>query len=290
MKETALFFLYLIACLALAALLTVPIVQAGWLDYSPQRIMGRVAQLLILLGLWPFLRWRGLASRAALGYAAARRDLVQAAWKGWLVGVAMLLVLVFALLILQIRTPDLDVDIDAAWLMTNAARALIAGLLIGILEETFFRGALYVGIRRAGGLIAAVAWSSLLYALLHVMKPTGLPAGVAFDWTGSVQMALGVFAEALQWSHLDSVIALCMAGVLLALVREHTGHIGWCIGLHAGWVFVIQLTRRLTDGNEQAGLAFLVGEYDGVIGWLAAAWILVLTLVWLWASRSRVRP
>jgi membrane protease YdiL (CAAX protease family) len=289
-KETALFFLYLIACLALAALLTVPIVQAGWLDYSPQRIMGRVAQLLILLGLWPFLRWRGLASRAALGYAAPRRDLVQAAWKGWLVGVAMLLVLVFALLILQIRTPDLDVDIDAAWLITNVARALIAGLLIGILEETFFRGALYAGIRRAGGLIAAVAWSSLLYALLHVMKPTGLPAGVPFDWTGSVQMALGVFAEALQWSHLDSVIALCMVGVLLALVREHTGHIGWCIGLHAGWVFVIQLTRRLTDGNEQAGLAFLVGEYDGVIGWLAAAWILVLTLVWLWASRSRVRP
>jgi hypothetical protein len=79
-----------------------------------------------------------------------------------------------------------------------------------------------------------------------------------------------VFVDVFQWKHLSSMAALFMVGVFLALVREHTGHIAWGIGLHAGWVFVIQVTRRMTDGNPEAPAAFLVGTYDGIIGWLAA--------------------
>jgi hypothetical protein len=83
-----------------------------------------------------------------------------------------------------------------------------------------------------------------------------------------------------------------MAGLLLALVRERAGHIGWCIGLHAGWVLVIQASRRLTDVNDDSPLSFLVGDYDGIIGWLAALWIgLLMALYWpglaLWRSQSR---
>ena len=74
------------------------------------------------------------------------------------------------------------------------------------------------------------------------------------------------------------MVALFLVGVLLGLVRERSGHIGWCIGLHAGWVFVIQVTRQLTDGNEASPYAYLVGDYDGIIGWAAAGWIGLLAL------------
>jgi membrane protease YdiL (CAAX protease family) len=96
-------------------------------------------------------------------------------------------------------------------------------------------------------------------------------------------MVAAVFTEAAQGRHLDSFVALLMVGVFLALVRERTGHIGWGIGLHAGWIFVIQTSRRVTEDHPDSSLAFLTGDYDGVIGWLAAAWIsLLAALYWRW--------
>ncbi|MEA3276174.1 MAG: CPBP family intramembrane glutamic endopeptidase [Pseudomonadota bacterium] len=284
MRETGIFFLYLVVCLVLGALLTYPVMQTGWIESDPHRVMGRLAQVFILLGLWPFLKATGLNNRAALGFGTSRSVFLRGVGRGWLMGVAILALLALTLVMLQIRVPD---PLSEGWVssfLKKGLQALIGGLLIGLLEETFFRGALFSAIRRRGGMVSAVAWTAALYALLHFMKPHGLPDGVAFDWAGSWQMFVHVFTGVFQWKHLDSMFALFLVGVFLGLVRERTGHIGWCIGLHAGWVFVIQLTRHLTDGNERSPLAFLVGSYDGMIGWLAAGWIGLLALVyWFFA-------
>ena len=292
MRPTAVFFGYLFCCLVLSALATYPLMQTGWIAYEPQRVMGRVAQLFILIGLWPFLRWTGLAERGALGFGVPRADLTRAILRGWVLGVAILLALVAAELGLGVRVPEPPSVALLASALEKALAALIGGLLIGLLEETFFRGALYTAIRRGGGVVSAAAWSALLYALVHFLKPHALPAGVAFDWTGAGMMFTGVFAGLLEPQHLDSLAALFMAGVFLALVRERTGHIGWCIGLHAGWVFVIQLTRHLSDGDEASRWAFLTGGYDGVIGWLAVLWLALLSAaLWWWpAPRGRAAP
>ena len=285
MRTTAIFFAYLFLCLALAALLTYPVMQTGWVDYEPQRVMGRIAQVCILLGLWPFLKRMGFDNRVALGYGVQRREFVQAMARGWMSGVLILLLLALALFVLGVRVPDLPADGLLAEILEKAAAALIGGLLIGLLEETFFRGALFGAVRSRNGLRSAVFWSATLYALLHFMKPHGLPDGVAFDWSGVGIMFIEVFTDVAQWRHLDSMLALFLVGVFLAFVRERTGHIGWCIGLHAGWVFVIQVSRRLSDGNDASNLAFLAGDYDGVIGWLAAAWIgLRAWAYWRWSA------
>jgi membrane protease YdiL (CAAX protease family) len=287
MKPTALFFAYLFACLVLGAALTYPVMQTGWVDADPHRVMGRLAQVFILLGLWPFLKVMGLDDRAALGYGAQRPVFLRALGAGWVWGVLILLVLAVTLLALQVRVPD---RLGEQWvpdLAKKALQALIGGLLIGLMEETFFRGALFAAIRRRGSLRSAVIWTALLYSLVHFMKPGTLPEGTAFDWNGAWQMFLQVFTGAFQWKHFDSVIALFLVGVFLGLVRERTGHIGWCIGMHAGWVLVIQVTRHLTDGNQSSPFAPLAGQYDGMIGWLAAGWIGVLALGYWRLSWSR---
>lgn len=290
MRATALFFGYLLLCLILAALLTHPLMQTGWIDYPPQRVMGRLAQVFILLGLWPLLKGLGLANRKSLGFNVSRPSFIRAVALGWLLGVLILLVLVAALLALEVRVEDQDLD-TWSFVARKAAQALIGGLLIGLLEETFFRGALYTDIRRRDGVASAVMWSAALYAVLHLLKPGALPPGVPFDWSGVWAMFGGVFLDPFQWRHLDTLLALFMVGVFLALVRERTGHIGWCIGLHAGWVFVIQISRRLTDGNPDSPLGFLAGDYDGTIGWLSIAWIGLLAAgYWRWgAPASRWR-
>jgi membrane protease YdiL (CAAX protease family) len=286
MKSTWIFFLYLLVCLALGALLTYPVMQTGWVESDPNRVMGRLAQVFILIGLWPFLRSLGLNNAEALGFGARRPLFVRSVALGWLMGVAILLVLALTLLALQVRVPDAQGADWLASLSRRALQALVGGLLIGLLEETFFRGALYSAVRRRGSVLSAVFWTAFLYALLHFMKPHPLPDGMALDWDGVAHMFAHVFTGVFQWKHVDSMAALFLVGVFLGLVRERTGHIGWCIGLHAGWVLVIQVTRHLTDGNDASLYAFLVGDYDGMIGWLAAGWIGLLALGFGMLARS----
>ncbi|EXJ16710.1 CPBP family intramembrane glutamic endopeptidase [Imhoffiella purpurea] len=287
MRITARFFVFLFVCLLTAALLTPPLMSTDWIAIEPHRVMGRLAQLFILLGLWPMLVALRLDDRASLGYRPKRAELLRSLVTGWSIGVAILILLVVVLLVLKIRVPDPGVEIWPGF-AGKALQALIGGLLIGVLEETFFRGALYTAIRRRDGLRSAVIWSSLLYAALHFMKPSALPAGTALDWAGALSMCLHAVLDLFQWKNLDSLLALFLVGVFLSLVRERSGHIGWCIGMHAGWVFVIQSTRRLTDGDPASPWSFLVGDYDGTIGLLAAAWIGALAwLFWRFSARMR---
>jgi hypothetical protein len=77
---------------------------------------------------------------------------------------------------------------------------------------------------------------------------------------------------------------LFAVGMFLSLVRERNGNIALALGLHAGWVMVIKVGQYLTALHPDAPLAQLVGSYDGIIGWLAAAWISLLA--WLYTRRS----
>jgi hypothetical protein len=78
----------------------------------------------------------------------------------------------------------------------------------------------------------------------------------------------------------DSFLALAALGVLLALVRLRTGAIAGCIGLHAAGVCAIFVLRDTTAVNGDAKLGFIVGQYDGVIGWAACAWFVAIILAY----------
>jgi membrane protease YdiL (CAAX protease family) len=274
MTATARFFLYLLLCLLLAALIYPPLVDlfpaAGAIE--AHRALGRLTQVLAIAGIFWFLRAQGLANRFDLGYGVGRRTFAVAVARGWLAGVLILGVLMAALLWSGVRVLDRPEEgWPVYWLSLLLARSLLAGLLIALIEETFFRGALQSAISRDQGVLAATLLPSLLYAVLHFIKPQPMP--VAPEWHGSLALAWSSFPNLLRPEHLDSLVALLLAGLLLSLLRRQCGHIGYGIGMHAGWVFVIQTAKRLTDGNPQADLYRLTGNYDGVIGWGAAIWL-----------------
>jgi hypothetical protein len=79
---------------------------------------------------------------------------------------------------------------------------------------------------------------------------------------------------------LDSFLALSALGVLLSLIRSRTGAIAGTIGLHAGAVCVIVVLRNSSQVNPASHWAWLVGSYDGVIGWMALAWICVIAVAY----------
>lgn len=271
MRSTQIFFAYMVGCLLIAAILSDPLLQSPLIDEEPQRILARLAQILMLLGLWPLLRLLRLNQRAALGFDESSRLFRHKVLLGWVLGVLMMSVIVALLLASGARVFEYWEPGFVLGVVKAALRALLAGLLIALLEEIFFRGALFAHIRRRSPLSSAAAWSAALYAAVHFMKPSELPVGMPVDLSAIIWMVVSVFAGLFDWEHLDSLSALFLAGLLLALLRERTGSLALGIGLHAGWVFTIQTTRRLTDGNENTSWAWLAGDYDGVIGWLAAA-------------------
>lgn len=291
MHTSLLFFLFLLGAYTLAALLCVPFGEyvTAAAGVPIHKFIGRGGLLLALLGFWPFLKALRLMDRHSLGYALPGAEFRLSLIKGFAAGVLILACLAISLLTLGIRV--VPSGGEPPLLLKVLAQGLIGGLAVGFIEETFFRGALFSAIRRHGGhAVTAIALPALLYAALHFLKPQPFPAGTEVTLTATLTSLGGAFPALMQMENLDSFAALFLVGVLLGIVRLRSGHIAWCIGLHAGWVLVIRLIHKYTELDPGAPLTFLVGTYDGVIGWLAAGWIGLLALgIALWPKNGPER-
>ncbi len=62
-------------------------------------------------------------------------------------------------------------DFSAAQALTRGASAAAAGLFAGVFEEVFFRGILFMGLRRRVYDLRAYLFANLFYSALHFVKP-----------------------------------------------------------------------------------------------------------------------
>ena len=79
-----------------------------------------------------------------------------------------------------------------------------------------------------------------------------------------------------RWSRI--MLALFAVGVVLGGVRVATGNIAACIGLHAGWVWVMLIAHEGSAPRRDAQLGFLLSQFDGFVGWLVLAATLVMAV------------
>jgi membrane protease YdiL (CAAX protease family) len=280
MRTFLVFSAFLAAALLAAAALFYPawVGVSAFTDLEPHKVLPRLAKLLAVVTIVCFLKRMDLWDRQLLGYGVPRARFLRDLAAGWLAGLLTMLVPLALLMLLGVREPDPD-GLTAARLAQIAAKAVLAGLAVGFIEETFFRGALYAGLRRESGLYATAVLSALLYAALHFIRPQDPGADAAMGWTSGFPLLFGAFHQFGTLAIWDSFVALTAAGVFLALLRARHGSIALAVGVHAGWVTTIKVTRQTTDSVDDAPLAFLTGTYDHVIGWLAAAWLLLLVLL-----------
>ncbi len=292
MRTFTVVLLYVIGALLLGALLSYPLYlllePIG--DVRFHRLVSRTGLLVAVLGFPLLVMYLRVDSRRALGFDLSPRTFITRFSAGWLLGLFTLLPVIGVLLAFGVRVPAPGAALFWSEVLQVAGRGAATGLLVGLIEETFFRGAVYGAIARRHSVVQAIVFSSLLYALLHFPKPLALSPEGLFWASGVISLGQGfrVFANPVGMA--DSFLALFTAGVLLALVRRHCGHLAYCIGLHAGWVTVIKLAKHFSDGNPDSSLACLVGDYDGITGYLAAAWIgaLCLAYVGMVGRRSEV--
>jgi uncharacterized protein len=256
----------------------------AWLLLHPHfsfpfhRIGERIGMLALLIGFVALARRLRLADRASLGYGLPRRAFMREACLGLLIGATtMLLVLAVmaALGLLQWRS---GAQLGAAALTRLIALRLLSGCAVAFIEETFLRGAMHTAIAREAGTRSAIAATALLYAATHFFASFHIPPEQVRPGSGFTLLAgtLHLFADPLRIA--DAFLALLAVGVVLGLVRAATGNIAACIGLHAGWVWVMLVAHELTQPRSGARLGFLLSRFDGFVGWLVLAWTLALAI------------
>lgn len=249
------------------------------MDVKFHRLANRIGQLSLLVGFILVARHLALADRGSLGFGRPRREFLRELAIGLALGVATMLPIALVMTGLDLRTLREGVTLDAALFAQLALSGLATGLVVGLIEETFLRGAMHTAIARESGVRTAIVLTALLYSAVHFVGRYRIPVEELGPDSGLRHIAgtLAAFAEPA--GILDAFLALAAVGVLLGMVRAITGDIAACIGLHAGWVWVIAFLRETSVPDETSPLRFLLSRFDGVVGWLVLGWTLVIGVV-----------
>ena len=278
MPALLIFIAYFAIALLSGAAISYPLylLLTNWFELDFDRVASRSVLLIAIILFIVLYKRLGFSSWQAIGYRSDKNQFLKDLTKGIGFGLLIMLPVIVGLLITQNRTVDTGWEVSFINVLGLILTALISGLIIGFLEETLFRGAMLSAVKKHSSTIFAVVATSLFYALVHFIQPDIELKADSLHWSSGFVLLKNAFAGFANFPGIaDSFIALCLAGVLLAIVRLKTNNIALCIGIHAGWVIVIKVFKRVTDSNPNSEYAFLTGNYDKVIGYLAAICITV---------------
>jgi len=283
------FIAYLVIALLTGVLLAYPVhvFLSNWFELDFDRVAARTVLLLVIILLFVVCKLLKINSWQSLGFTTKRNAFFADMLKGIGLGILIMLPVIGVLIITQNRVLDTGWEISFSNILALLITALLAGIIIALIEETLFRGAMLTAIKQQSSFFFAAMSTSFIYALVHFLQPSIEIQADAINWASGFVFLKDALLQLTKVSEIfDSFIALFLAGVLLAIVRLRNNRIALCIGIHAGWVIAIKVFKRVTDSVPNSDYAFLTGSYDKVIGYLAAACITVFIFLLLKLSEN----
>ena len=239
------------------------------------RYLDRSLLGLALLCLWPLLRAAGLRRWRDAGFVRqgrTSRQILQGFFVGWasLAAVASLALACGASAFVQTHS--------VAEVLRHLLNATWAAVVVAILEELVFRGALFGILRQTMPWQAAVIVSSAVYSAVHFIRHTD--ATRAVQWNSGLALLWGMLSHPPPM--IPAFFTLFVAGSILALSYQRTGALYFSIGLHAGWIFWLKSYRFIF--HPSGGHLSFWGTGELIDGWLS---FLVLAVVFLLMARQK---
>lgn len=238
-----------------------------------EHVVTRSMLVVAVAGLWPFLRRIGVRSREDVGFVHPSGQ-----WRrlglGFVLGAGS--ILCAALLALTGGARQFDGSLSASW-WAKLPGITWAAMVISVVEELLFRGALFGALRRAHGWKTALFGSSAIYSILHFFQK--LEPTETVTWLSGLALLPKMMSGFIQ-PHLmlPGFLALTLVGLLLGLAFQRTRNLWFSIGLHAGWIFWIKFNTLVTNARSGAAAWFwgsskLFDGWPGVIVLAATAFV-----------------
>ncbi|MDW3095142.1 MAG: CPBP family intramembrane glutamic endopeptidase [Gammaproteobacteria bacterium] len=215
---------------------------------------------------------------SSLGFS--RKHFTKIAVRSWLFGLIMLVPISILFLSCGFRLWE-PVPQSLLEPLLVFASALVSASIIGLIEETLFRGLLQSQLTSVMNSLSAIIIVSIIYSSVHFLQAPDYDLSNGIHWYSGFILLSTAFANfSNAGMFLDAWFALFLAGIFLSLVRLRTNNILWCIGIHAGWVTHIKVFKDFTDRDNSAECGQFASNYDNYVGEFSAIWILFVICVW----------
>jgi hypothetical protein len=262
--------------LLIAAVLAYPVYELihPWqTHWRFDKIASRLFDALLLGCIFFVLKRLQLKGRSAWGWEVAAPKGARQFAIGITLGIVTMACVTAAMIAIGAR--PLNPALDGAMLRSALMAGLGSGIVVGLLEETLFRGLIQGATTRHShratiGIIAV----ALLFSGLHFLANVKIAHEEVTPWSGLTLLTSTFVDFAHPTRVLDAFLALLGVGILTGIAREWTGNILFAAGLHAGWVLVMRTTIGITQLPRSAASAWLLSEHDGYTGWLVVFFIL----------------
>lgn len=259
---------YLLAVALLGSVLGWTLAQ--FLDYPFIKVLSRSMLLVAALGLVPLWRLSGLSARGiGLDRAQLQGRVSQQFAIPFLAGLLVVAPVMLFFSVVGFRVWDTTTVIDGAFLLRMLG-FLASACLVGLFEETLFRGVFFSAVRARAPFLYAACLSSIFYAAVHFLTPEQGAETVSIG--AGLMLVVEAFAGLFGRSLWDAWLALFLLGVLFCWVREHVS-LWACMALHAAWVFALRLYKEVTVRDIVNPYREWVSDYDHFVGELVIVWL-----------------
>jgi len=291
MKKTILFLLSFALVLALAVVLS-PLIYPH-LPFKFERIFNRIVMVGVLVCVAIFVRIR---KETFIEYGLAwKKDSLHLLLTAFIAPIAVLSVYVAIQTFFgEAQFSFQNVGI-AKWI-SRIILAALTGLLIGSIEEFFFRGATFHGCRKiwsspGGGLALSLFVTNLFYAIVHFVHAKRPFIDSTPDFYDSLKLLGAPFASLSQFGEIwPGLAGLFIFGLMLNGLYLRTKSLYPAIGLHAGAVFFIKTDGLLVNFGSNNLLWGSGKMYDGIVGWFALMILYFVLICFLKKSQGSRLP
>lgn len=283
LKEVAKIIVYFAGVVLLGALLAPPLYWAGQAlaahgvmrflaEVEFQKFFNRAMLIAALVLLWPMIRWLRISGLRDLGLEPDRR-----AGAHFFLGFSIAALFVAAMAASYVAFGVYRWRGELPW--SKLPGLAVSALVVGLLEEALFRGAIFGLFRRALSPFAALFWVTAIFAIVHFLKPDDQITVTSVQWHSGLALVPHVFHQfAEPMKLLAEFSTLFVFGWTLGYATLRTRALWMSMGFHAGVVFVKMGFSKFTR-REAAHLPWIGPELQ--IGLVPVA-VLALGGVFVW--------